>query len=251
MDHEGTLFASIYNITAQFISAEGGPGRMYQTFKDRREAGKLLAKKLISFKGLKDTVVIALPRGGVPVAYEVAETLGLPLDVLIVRKLGAPGREEYAFGSLATGGICFLDDVIVRSLNIPDEVISRIIDRERSELQRREFLYRAGRPPIDVRDRIVIIVDDGLATGSTMRAAVKAIKKMGCKTIVVAVPVCAPSTCDELQRDVDVWCVCVYAPEPFYAVGLWYGNFEQTSDEEVVRLLSMAKADRALAQPVA
>ena len=214
---------------------------MSRRFEDRKQAGTLLAKKLSGFAGLPDAVVIALPRGGMPVAYEVARALDLPLDILVVRKLGAPGHAEFAIGSLASGGICVVEEDIVRSLRVPAAQLSEIIEREKAELERRERLYRGGRPPLDVFGKTVIIVDDGLATGSTMKAAVQAIKKMDPKAIVVAVPVCAPSTCEELERDVDVWCVCVYAPEPFYAVGLWYDKFDQTSDEEVELLL--AKAD--------
>ena len=215
---------------------------MLPRFKDRQQAGALLAQKLSGFAGRSDVIVIALPRGGVPVAYEVARALDLPLDILIVRKLGAPGHAEFAIGSLASGGICIVEDDLVRSLKIPPEQLNEIIEREKAELERRERLYRGRRPPIDVEGKTVIIVDDGLATGSTMRAAVKAIKQMGPKTIAVAVPVCAPTACSELERDVDVWCVCMYAPERFHAVGLWYDKFEQTSDEEVELLLAKADA---------
>ncbi len=215
---------------------------MSRRFEDRQQAGTLLAKKLSGFEGRSDVIVIGLPRGGVPVAYEVAQALDLPLDVLIVRKLGAPGHVEFAIGSLASGGICIVEENLVRSLGVSPEELNEIIEREKAELERRERLYRGGRPPLDVVGKTVIIVDDGLATGSTMRAAVEAIKKMGSKAIVVAVPVCAPLACDELERDVDIWCVCVYAPEPFYAVGLWYDKFDQTSDEEVELLLAKADA---------
>ncbi len=223
---------------------------MYQRFENRREAGILLARKLRSFAGQSDTVVLALPRGGVPVAYEVAMALHLPLDVFVVRKLGAPGHEEFALGSIASGGVCLINGAFVNSLRVPETELKEIIQREQRELERRERLYRGNRPPVDVLGKTVIIVDDGLATGLTMRAAVAAIKKLDPKEIVVAVPVCAPSTCDELQDDVDVWCVCVRAREPFYAVGLWYEDFEQTSDEEVETLLARADAGGVYARHV-
>jgi putative phosphoribosyl transferase len=175
------------------------------------------------------------------VAYEVARALHLPLDVFIVRKLGAPGHEEFALGSIASGGVCVIDDASVRAFQVPNEVLDRIIAREQQELERREHLYRGSKPPLDVRGKTVIIVDDGLATGMTMRAAITAIKKGAPREIIVAVPVCAPITCDELQRDVNTWCVCVQAPEPFYAVGVWYKDFEQTSDVEVQSLLAEAQ----------
>lgn len=219
---------------------------MLQRFEDRREAGIKLARKLSSFAGRPDAVVLALPRGGVPVAYEVAKALRLPLDVFVVRKLGAPGHEETALGSIASGDICLIDDASVRAFRVPEEVLNKIITRELQELERRERLYRGDRPPLDLLGKTVIIVDDGLATGLTMRAAVTAIKRRKPKEIVVAVPVASPITCKELQADVGTWCVCVQSPEPFYAVGLWYRNFEQTSDEEVNRLLSQAGAGRDL-----
>lgn len=187
-------------------------------------------------------MVLALPRGGVPVAYEVARALNLPMDVFMVRKLGAPGHEEFAMGAIASGGVRFIDDESVKALRVSDTALDEIVKREERELERRERLYRGNRPPISVRGKTVIIVDDGLATGSTMRSAVTAIRRLDPKDVVVAVPVCAPLTCDELQRDVDVWCVCAYAPEPFVAVGLWYEDFEQTSDEEVERLLAVVDA---------
>jgi predicted phosphoribosyltransferase len=215
---------------------------MLKRFEDRREAGIMLAKKLIGFAGRRDVVVLALPRGGVPVAFEVAMALHVPMDVFVVRKLGAPGHEEFALGSIASGGVCVIDDASVRALQVPKTVLDQIITRERQELERRERLYRGNRQQLDVGGKSVIIVDDGLATGLTMRAAVTAIKKLDPREIIVAVPVCAPITCDELQEHVGTWCVCVQSPEPFYAVGVWYKNFEQTSDEEVQSLLARAGA---------
>lgn len=213
---------------------------MQYRFKDRREAGVMLAEKLRSYAGCSDAIVLALPRGGVPVAYEVASALGLPLDVFVVRKIGAPGHEEFAVGSIASGGVCLIDRTSVRGLGVPEAVLDQIIEREQRELDRREKLYRGTERPLDLRERTVIIIDDGLATGLTMRAAVSAVRKHGPKEIVVAVPVCAPLSCDELERETDTWCICVQSPEPFYAVGMWYDNFEQTSDEEVQELLERA-----------
>jgi predicted phosphoribosyltransferase len=213
---------------------------MWERFANRHEAGRLLARKLLSYRGDRDAVVLGLPRGGVPVAYEVARELDLPLDVFMVRKLGVPGHEEFAFGSIAMGGTRFINTSVVRSLRMTDEAISRVVESEELELARREKLYRAGRPDLDVNGKKVIIVDDGLATGSTMRAAVTALRKMGPTEIVVAVPVCSPEACTDLDNGVDTWCVCVQAPEPFYAVGLWYENFEQTTDDEVRYLLARA-----------
>jgi predicted phosphoribosyltransferase len=186
-------------------------------------------------------MVLGLPRGGVPVAYEVAGALNLPLDIFVVRKLGAPGHEEFALGSIASGGICLVNYEFVNALRVSEAVLNEIIQREERELERRERLYRGNKPPLAVEGKTVIIVDDGLATGLTMRAAVSAIKKLGPKEIVVAVPVCAPITCEELRKDVDVWCVCAQAPEHFQAVGLWYRDFEQTSDQEVQNLLAKAE----------
>lgn len=200
----------------------------------------MLAEKLKTFAGRPDVIVLALPRGGVPVAYEVAAALNAPLDVFAVRKLGAPGHEEFALGSIASGGVCLIDRASVRALGVPEDVLDQIIKREQAELARRERSYRGNEQPLDLRGKTVIIVDDGLATGMTMRAAVSAIRKQDPKEIVVAVPVCAPLTCDELQRDIDTWCICVQSPEPFYAVGLWYDDFEQTTDEEVKALLARA-----------
>ncbi|HEX6125761.1 MAG TPA: phosphoribosyltransferase [Pyrinomonadaceae bacterium] len=221
---------------------------MYQRFKNRREAGILLARKLSMYAGRSDAVVLALPRGGVPVAYEVAKALNLPLDVFVVRKLGAPGHEEFALGSIASGGVCLVDETSVKALHVPETELNEIIQREQNELERRERLYRGARPKLDVHRKTVIIVDDGLATGLTMRAAVAAIRKLHPKEIVVAVPVCAPVTCVELEHDVDVWCVCAESPEAFYAVGLWYENFDQTSDQEVQTLLARADAGRVAAR---
>lgn len=213
---------------------------MWQRFENRTEAGKLLANRLGEFAARDDVVVFGLPRGGMPVAYEVAKALKAPLDVFAVRKLGVPGHEELAFGAIASGGITVVDDHLIRSLRITDEMVEETVNRETAELERRERLYRGERALTDIRDKTIVVVDDGLATGSTMRAAIRALRAMCPKQIVVAVPVCSASTCADIGRDADVMCVCVVAPEPFYAVGIWYRNFDQTSDQEVQELLARA-----------
>ncbi len=212
-------------------------------YQDRREAGKLLARSLERFAGRADIVVLALPRGGVPVGLEVAEALGAPLDVFIVRKLGVPGHEEYAMGAVASGGVIVLNEEATRSLGIPASMIEAVAAREQREIARRDRLYRGTRPPLDVRDKTIIIVDDGLATGSTMRAAVEALRNRSPKRIVVAVPVGAASTCRQLREIADE-VICPSTPEPFDAVGLWYANFEQTSDAEVRDLLDRSASLR-------
>src|ERR1700730_962947 len=206
-------------------------------FRDRREAGRLLAAKLAAYANRPDVIVLALPRGGVPVAYEVARALGAPLDVFVVRKLGVPGYEELAMGAVATGGARVLNEKIVRDLRIADYVIDRVEAEEREELARRERAYRGGRPPLDVHGRTVILVDDGLATGATMRAAVKALRQREPARIIVAVPTASPETCEELRAEVDE-VVCAITPEPFHAVGYWYEDFTQTTDQEVRELLA-------------
>jgi predicted phosphoribosyltransferase len=208
-------------------------------FRDRTEAGRMLADRLKKYAGKPDVIVLALPRGGVPVAYEVARALHAPLDVFVVRKLGIPGHEELAMGAVATGGVRVLNDQAVRGLGIPEYVIDAVANWERQELQRRERLYRGDRPPPDVRGKTVILVDDGLATGSTMLAAVQALRQQGPARIVVAVPVASPDTCELLKAYVDE-VVCAATPEPFYAVGLWYQDFSQTTDEEVRELLAQS-----------
>jgi putative phosphoribosyl transferase len=206
-------------------------------FRDRREAGRLLASRLAAYANRPDVLVLALPRGGVPVAFEVARALGAPLDVFVVRKLGVPGHEELAMGAIATGGVRVLNDQVVRALRIPEYVIEAGAGKERQELARRERLYRGDRPFPDVRGRTAILVDDGLATGTTMQAAVRALRQQQAARIVVAVPLAAPETCQELSEEVDD-IVCAVTPEPFEAVGLWYEDFSQTTDEEVGDLLA-------------
>jgi predicted phosphoribosyltransferase len=214
---------------------------MMAAFRDRTEAGQLLAEKLSGYAGRRDLIVLALPRGGVPVAFEVAKALGAPLDVFVVRKLGLPGHEELAMGAIASGGVVVLNDEVIRALHVSDHTIQAITKRERAELHRREKAYRDDRPPPRVRGRIVILVDDGLATGSTMRAAVAALRRLGPERIVVAVPTGAPSICEQLGCEADE-CIADITPEPFYAVGLWYQDFSQTTDEEVRELLDQANA---------
>jgi putative phosphoribosyl transferase len=212
---------------------------MEHAFRNRTEAGRLLAEKLAKYAGRDDVIVLGLPRGGVPVAFEVARRLGAPLDVFIVRKLGVPGFEELAAGAIASGGVRVLNEDVVRAISHADEAIEAVTARETAELERREQIYREGRPPPELRDRIVILVDDGLATGATMRAAVKALRQRGAARIVVAVPVGPPDTCRELQEEADET-ICLSTPPFFQAVGQYYEDFSQTSDEDVRELLSQA-----------
>lgn len=207
-----------------------------QPYRDRVEAGELLAQHLSQYRGRHDVVVLALPRGGVPIAREVAQVLGVPFDVYVVRKLGVPGHEELAMGAIASGGTRLINDDVVEALGIPAHVIDSVAASEQLELERREQLYRGPRAPIGLTGKTVILVDDGLATGSTMRAAVMAVRHHQPARIVVAVPVGAPSTCAELAREADD-VVCVRTPDPFVAVGLWYRDFTPTSDHEVRSLL--------------
>jgi predicted phosphoribosyltransferase len=193
-------------------------------FRDRREAGRVLAEKLAAYANRSDVLVLALPRGGVPVGYEVAGALGAPLDVFVVRKLGVPGYEELAMGAVATGGVLVLNDQLVERLGIPQHIIDAVAARERQELARRERLYRSGRPPLDVRGRTVILVDDGLATGATMHAAIQALRQQNPARIVVAVPTASPETCEEMRARADD-VICGITPEPFDAVGRWYRDF--------------------------
>jgi predicted phosphoribosyltransferase len=205
-------------------------------FADRREAGRELAALLPPVRS-DDVIVLALPRGGVPVAYEIARALGAPLDVFLVRKLGTPGHPELAMGAIASGGIRVLNDEVVHHLKIPSELIDTVAEREQAELQRREAAYRRGGPLPSLRNRTVILVDDGLATGSTMKAAVEAVKQEQPARVIVAVPVGAPETCRALTHIADeVICACM--PSPFSAVGQWYRDFTQTTDDEVTELLS-------------
>jgi putative phosphoribosyl transferase len=219
-------------------------------YRDRTEAGRYLAKKLADYAGRPDVLVLALPRGGVPVAYEVARALGAPLDVFLVRKLGVPGHEELAMGAIASGGLVLLNEEIVRALGIGSSLINEVISTERTELERRDRQYRGDRPPPDVRGKTVILIDDGLATGASMRAAVAALRQQHPARIVVAVPIAAPSTCAEFREEVDE-IVCARTPEPFRAVGLWYEDFTQTTDDEVRDLLRRARERRDSASQAA
>jgi len=205
-------------------------------FRDRTEAGKYLATKLLSYKDRQDVLVLALPRGGVPVAFEVAEALRVPLDIFLVRKLGVPGHEELAMGAISTGGVRVLNEDTVDYLRIPEHIIDAIAAEELKELERREIAYRGNRPEPDVNGKTVILIDDGLATGSTIRAAAQALRQQGPARIVVAVPVSAPETCDEYRMGVDE-IICALTPESFLGVGQWYLDFSQTTDEEVRDLL--------------
>jgi len=214
---------------------------MSPRFMDRRDAGQQLAARLLRYTHRPDVVVVALPRGGVEVGFEVARSLNVPLDILTVRKLGVPGHEELAMGAIATGGVRVLHPDVLQALGITSDQIEEAAVREGRELRRREAAYRAGRPPIDLAGRTVIVVDDGLATGSTMRAALRAVKAQHPALVVLAVPVGAAPTVEELGDEADE-VVCLATPEPFVAVGLWYSDFSSTTDETVADLLSRAPA---------
>jgi putative phosphoribosyl transferase len=208
-----------------------------RVFADRRDAGAALADRLAAFAGRPDVVVLALPRGGVPVAHEVARRLGVPLDVFLVRKLGLPGQPELAMGAIASGGVRVLNDDLVGWFGLPQSIIDEAAAREQIELDRRERAYRGDRPAIELGGRTVIIVDDGLATGSSMKAAVQAVRAQQPARVIVAVPVGAPETCQAFEKIADE-IVCVLMPKPFSAVGLWYRDFSQTTDGEVRSLLN-------------
>ena len=212
---------------------------MVSRFRNRRDAGRRLAAELRTYANRSDVIVLALPRGGVPVGYEVATALDVPLDVFVVRKLGLPWHEELAMGALASGGVRILDDDLIRVARVSTEDIERVTAAEQVELERRERRYRGDRPFPDLTGKTVLLVDDGLATGSTMRVAVAALRQEVPRRIVVAVPVAAPATCDAF-RDIADDIVCAVTPEPFRAVGLWYDDFSQTTDEEVHELLVQA-----------
>src|SRR5215471_8024472 len=216
---------------------------MERPFANRTEAGRLLAEKLEKYANQIDVIVLGLPRGGVPVACEVARRLYAPLDVFIVRKLGVPGFEELAAGAIASGGVRVLNEDVVRTIPYADAAIEAVTAKETSELQRREQIYREGRPAPELRDKIAILIDDGLATGATMRAAVKALRQRGAAKIVVAVPVGPPDTCHEIEAQADET-ICLSKPEFFQAVGQYYDDFSQTSDEDVRDLLTQAGQER-------
>jgi putative phosphoribosyl transferase len=208
-------------------------------FADRVEAGKMLAVKLKAYAGREDVIVLGVPRGGVPVAFEVAAALKAPLDILVLRKLGVPWQEELAFGAIAQNGVRVLDTRIMEMLNLTPAEIAKVEAKEREELERREKAYRGDRPPLDVSGRTVILVDDGIATGSSMRAAIAALRQMKPARVVLAVPVAPPSTCERLRTEVDEL-VCVDMPESFYAIGQFYLDFSPVGDREVTDLLARA-----------
>jgi putative phosphoribosyl transferase len=215
----------------------------WKRFKNREEAGELLARRLSAYTGRDDVIVLALPRGGVPVGAAIARKLGALLDVLLVRKLGLPGREEYAMGAIASGGKCILQAEVLSVLDIPPDVIESVAQREMQEIKRREKLYRAGRPAPQFRERVVILADDGLATGSTMQVAVHVVRESNPARLIVAVPVAPADTCEKLKSEADE-IICLSMPDPFHAVGLWYENFEQTTDDEVTNLLDAVEKER-------
>jgi len=215
--------------------------RVTRPFTNRREAGRILAERLRGHTPRSNVVVLALPRGGVPVGYEVATALDAPLDVFVVRKLGAPGNEEYAIGAIASGGIGIVDARTVAMLGLSQHDIDRIVETERRELGRREQLYRRGRPFPDLAGKTVVLVDDGLATGSTMRAAIEALRSRGPAAVIAAVPVASREACAMVAAAADE-CVCALTPAPFHGVGMWYADFSQTTDDEVLELLAQGDA---------
>jgi predicted phosphoribosyltransferase len=208
-------------------------------FRDRAQAGSALAERLRHYRGRDDLVVLGLPRGGVPVAFQLAQSLGAPLDVFVVRKLGAPGQEELALGAIASGGVRVINDAVVRELGLDEGTLEHAAAVAGRELARREELYRNGRPSVEVAGRTAILVDDGLATGASMRAAARAVRQRNPERVVVAVPVAARQTCEDLAAEVDE-IVCLEMPTPFLAVGSWYDEFGQTTDDEVRELLARA-----------
>lgn len=209
---------------------------------NRTEAGQLLALRLTTYTNCPNGLVLALPRGGVPVAFEIASKLHLPLDVCLVRKLGVPGHKELAMGAIASGNITVINRDVVNWLHVPPEDIERVADREKQELERRDRVYRGNRPYPQIRDRTIVLVDDGVATGATMRAAINALRQQQPEAIVVAVPVIAPSVYEELSTEVDK-IICLQKPEPLHSISLWYEDFSQTSDGEVRDLLVRAERE--------
>jgi putative phosphoribosyl transferase len=218
---------------------------MVVRFRDRLEAGRMLATLLSHHANRDDVLVLGLPRGGVPVAFEVAQALGAPLEVFLVRKLGVPGHEELAMGAIASGDVVVLNHEVVRALAISDAVIEKVVAAERQELQRREQAYRDDRPPVDAHGRIAILIDDGLATGSSMRAAIASLRGQRPACLVVAVPVAAPESCEEIRAEVDEM-VCARTPDPMFAISYWYEDFAQTTDDEVRDLLARAARQRSV-----
>lgn len=214
-------------------------------FKNRRQAGKLLATSLAQYQSRTDVIVFGLARGGVPVAYEVAKALHAPLDVIVVRKVGVPGQEELAMGAIAPEGLSVTNPSVINTLELSEGDLKAALKKERKELVRREQLYRGSKSYPDLKGKITILVDDGLATGATMRAALSWARSHKPATIVVAAPVASRSTCDQIKREKDhLLCICNITPEDFWAVGLWYEDFSQVSDEEVMQFLSLAEEER-------
>lgn len=210
-------------------------------FQNRTDAGQKLAEGLTEYKNRDDVLILALPRGGVPVAFEAARKLNAPLDVFLVRKLGVPGHEELAMGAIASGGVRVLNETVVNPLRIPESVINAVAEKEQRELERREREYRDALPSPEIEGKIVILIDDGLATGATMRAAAIALKQQNPAKIIIAVPVSSPETCDEFEQEVDA-IICAATPQPFYGVGIWYRDFSQTTDKEVRELLEKGRS---------
>ncbi len=213
-------------------------------FTNRLQAGALLAQRLRGFFQHDNAIVLALPRGGVPVGFSIAKVLEIPLDVLLIRKLGVPGHEEYAMGAIANGGLCILQHEVLEALEIPTSVVENMAQRALKEIDRQDKLYRANRGPLSLRGRVVILVDDGMATGSSMLIAVKTLRKEMPARIIVATPVAPPETCQKLRAEADE-VICLSTPDPFYAVGLWYENFEQTTDAEVIHYLEESEREHA------
>ncbi|OFV96394.1 MAG: phosphoribosyl transferase [Acidobacteria bacterium RIFCSPLOWO2_12_FULL_54_10] len=231
------------------MTEEAGNVAGKRWFRNRTEAGMLLANRLAAYADRPDVLILALPRGGVPVAFEIAKALRAPLDVVIVRKLGTPGQEELAMGAIATGGMRVLNDPVVRSLGISTRQIESVAAKEQLELERRERLYRSDRAALDIRDRTVILVDDGIATGTSMQVALAAVRRQGPSRLILAVPVAPLSTCEEMKGMVDEF-VCLLSPEDFMAISLWYQDFSQTSDQEVCELLAFANQMRSSEAPI-
>ena len=217
-------------------------------FADRTDAGRALAAQVKTKVRDPDVLVLALPRGGVPVGFEVARALGAPLDVFLVRKLGMPGEEELAIGAIASGGVRVLNRDLIRYLRVSASTLEEITAREQVELERRERSYREGRPPLEVKGRTIVLVDDGLATGASMLAAARALRQRRARRIFIAVPVAARQTCEDFRKEVDE-IICVATPEPFNAVGVWYQDFSQTSDEDVRNLLEQANGQMQPTRP--
>ncbi len=216
---------------------------MNAVFENRTEAGRLLAAKLTDYTNRPDVIVLALPRGGVPVASEIAQQLNLPLDVCLVRKLGVPGRKELAMGAIASRGVRIINHEVVDWLHLSPDVIEQVAQNEQQELERRDLLYRQNRPLPEIRDRTIILVDDGIATGATLKAAIATLQQQQPKAIVVAVPLAPPTTCQTLTTEVER-VVCLRTPDPLHSISLWYQDFSQTTDEEVQQLLALASQPR-------